>query len=569
MEAQSFSEKYDLEFRKFNNCSWGWPGKFGKFTSLSIDSTIQVNGKYPLKLSSSLKKYKSVKSDMYTTFSLMQIVVLPSYKKEANCIVSLRARMNISGNAFLVVRGFDQREQVLFEDSVSLNNGEWSENVLSFKLSSEKAIEININYYGNDQLEQDIWLDKISIKIAGKDIGKKSVFAIDKQIAEEVNESFKEEYIIPLSENDETLFSVFSGQDVEKQIVALGECTHGSYTIKQSIYSLIKSLIEKSNVRLVLFELPSDMLLKYDLYAQGFTSEDYINKIEQDARCFFHDYTLIVELLIWIRTYNQTHDHKVHFGGFDEMPISQFALHQYYSVLINKDAASSYLELIKGKKFDELLKQTRSDVHLKEKLGIESFEYLLFMLQKNIPREDSVIFDHDKKTRDFNMADRVKNTMRIFLKDGEKVLLHAHSGHLAKKTIIGNGWFPMGYFLNDWYKEKYFVVSFQVVEGVYTDNECDQTSDYSMVCPLPKPLPQSFESVSTKFGMDYFYYPSARIGRGIVLLNQMGRNSCNRRKEVFICLKEHFDGYVLIKESEPLKNVEDNPVSYMMRYVKQ
>ena len=69
------------------------------------------------------------------------------------------------------------------------------------------------------------------------------------------------------------------------------------------------------------------------------------------------------------------------------------------------------------------------------------------------------------------MAKIIQNTMDIFLEEDMKVVLHAHSSHLTCVPSLKDYPFVRmvtGCFIDKWYGKKYYSISFQVGEGVYT-----------------------------------------------------------------------------------------------------
>ena len=160
------------------------------------------------------------------------------------------------------------------------------------------------------------------------------------------------------------------------------------------------------------------------------------------------------------------------------------------------------------------------------------------------------------------MAENVRKAVDIFCADKEKAVLHMHSGHLSRISDVVE--FPfakisVGNWLSKWYGEMYFPISFQIGEGEYTDDEC-MGLGHKITTPLFKAMPQSFEGVALNTGYSYFYYPSKKIGRHIILANHILREGRYKEKDSFVCLKKHFDGCVFIRHSTPLNKV----VSYVL-----
>lgn len=59
------------------------------------------------------------------------------------------------------------------------------------------------------------------------------------------------------------------------------------------------------------------------------------------------------------------------------------------------------------------------------------------------------------------------------------------------------------------------------------------------------------------------------MGKEIIFFNQISRESLLKEKDKFGALRKHFDGYVYIRHSTPLKKVESYPHLYMGNYVRK
>lgn len=562
--SQTYDDKYDLSFKKYNKCRWGWQVD-EIATLISLDKDVSKKEKGHIKMSHRVAE-RINKTDTIMCFALSQCVPLPKYKKGETCTVSIYSKSWKMDNAFLVLTSFDEEENVFFNDSIKLDNTNWRDTSLTFQLLKEKVVRININYYGNDDPEQTIWLDKVSIKIENKDIAEYDACQLKEEIKADLCQSIDEKYIIPLSKNSDNSILPILLKVKDKKIIGLGECVHGSQPIKESIYQFIRVLVEKGSVRLLMVERPIDLLLKYDLFIQGYTPEEYITQIEEDLKCSFDDYKSFSELLIWLRKYNSFAKSKIHFVGVDLSPVPHIALYQYYMILLGEEASIPYLRLLKEKKYGELIDRTCGDISFLSKIDEMSFEFYIYFLKNCV--FDNPILERGS-IRDIKMAERVRKAVSIFCGEDEKAVLHMHSSHLSRvsslvkypfvQTVTGN-------LLNEWFGKMYFPISFQIGEGEYTEDECSVYGK-TISAPLFRSMPQSFEGVALNTKFEYFFYPSSNLGHNIILANRIGRMSRYKEKEQFFSLRKHFDAYVFIRYSTHLNNVELYPSFYMSSYL--
>ncbi len=565
--SQTFTEKYDLNFEDFNDCRWQWSvGKI--YTTLSIDSTISVEGKYPI--NASYRYYEDLK-DAKMKFALSRTIILPDYQQGENCAISINEKNTNIENLFFVVTSFDEDQNIVFEDSITLNNLDWDLKTISFNLTKERAVRINLNYYGDSKLTQGIWLDRVSIAIGGKDIGEQDINVISEKKETQLRESLDKRHLIPLSTSDDESFTPILEAIKDKKIIGLGECTHGSQEIKESAYQFIKVLIKESNVRLIAFERPMDMLSKYNLYIQGNTNEEYINKIEEELRCFFDNYESFIELLIWLRNYNQTEGSKVNFVGIDPITDPILSMSQYHLAVQNEDQAIPYLKVFQEEDYLGASAMAEVDDPFQKIIGEKCFRYYNYLLENCVPRSSIIGYVDNTFTRDLKMAENVRKAMNIFLQGNEKVIVFAHSGHLTTIPEIED--YPYtrikaGCYLRDWYGKSYFPISFQIGVGEYTEDECT-VFDPQTTNSLPKPIVQSFANAAMNTGSDYFYYPSVHLGKEIIAINNIPRENRYKSPERFASPHKLFDAYVFIRKSSPLKKIDEDPLGYTYDYIRK
>ncbi|MBN1767450.1 MAG: hypothetical protein JW842_02975, partial [Prolixibacteraceae bacterium] len=428
--SQTYGEKYDLEFKRFNTCTSGW-AEFQRGTALSFDSMMSLNGKIPIKIS-----YNTMDS-VPMKFNLNFVIPLPQYKRGEVCTVTVNQKSNLPGKAYFALSSIDENANIVFHDSVWLNNTQWESKLLSFKLNNEKGIRISINYRGNKDSLQSLWLDKVAISIGGKDIAQLDVNRVDKESALETSEVFNKEHIIPLSTENNNCFLPILEQLKDTRIIGLGECTHGSRETKAAFNEFVKSAIQNSKVRLVMIELPMNILIQYNLYIQGITYDNYITQVDRllsDARYFRYDTKMLAELLDWLRTYNSTSESKVYLCGFDVIHRSYaFSLTRYTGAFLgpkeffsklnapeptvvekNKETLKEKLnKLLWEHNYIELICMMENNTLAQKILGkknIEEYKYLVddYLGQQALGKD---IYE----AREFLMAKNIQRAIDLFL----------------------------------------------------------------------------------------------------------------------------------------------------------
>lgn len=234
----------------------------------------------------------------------------------------------------------------------------------------------------------------------------------------------------------------------EKEIIALGEVTHGTKEVYAYKDRLIRYLVSDLNYKDIVFEADNTGLEILD---------DYINgKI--DSAAMSPNYK---SLLKWLRAYNKTkiEQDKVHLYGLE---IREFnasidkALRLYKD--INQQDKETLVE-IKNTQFDKISKESLADFRMVcTRLPDNLHSKMLIQLIDNY---HNFIGRGKIGFRDKFMAENA-----IALKEStnnRKLIIWAHNGHVAKTSLYGKP--AMGEYLDKKYGDKYYVVATDINKG--------------------------------------------------------------------------------------------------------
>jgi erythromycin esterase-like protein len=557
--SQTISQKYDLNFSNIASCNPSWLG-FRRNCFFSIDSGNLRIGKPSFKLF-----YVQLVKGESMQVNLSRIIILPLdvYKRDEFSIIS---KDDVDRPFWFSVTGLDKNEQAIGSKLIKINSRSWKENTVKIKLRNVKAVRISISYIGDSSEKQDIWIDRILIRAGGKDITRSNYFSDTMADTLKIIKGIDKKHLIPLAiGNDSTLLSDVKNLK-KKRIIGIGECTHGSNTVRNANYQFIKNLIVSDHCRLVLLEMPIDRSLLLNLYIQGKLSPNYSKQIEGDIKCMYADYDLFMRFLDWLKGYNSHTLDKVYLYGIDNpSSFAKLYLFSFHLALQGKVKGQFYLKKVAEEKYDDMLTQARLDTSLRTSLGKQNFECYLSILKNEISlhRSDAEFVDD----RDSNMSIRVNDFINICVKTNEKAAILAHSGHL--QNLERPGLFlakeaPLGFYLRKKYGDQYFSISFQIGQGTFTQDECTGTKTITQT--LPSPPSFSFEYASLATGLPYFYYPARHLGNAILSTCFITRNSRYADLYKFNSLKKEFDAYVFIKESKPIEKIEYSISGYAIDY---
>lgn len=394
LQAQTFHEEFDLDFKKFNACKWEWASSL-KNSVLELDTT---DNQTLLKFSYTDKHV----IDTVMHFKLQQLIILPKGEHAASSLeINTQARVNAKNGVDLIIMAYDENEKIVCADSISSSNGNtWQ--TLSLKLPARKvrAIHVTITYNGNGNPSQLVALKRVNILADGRQLTGSANHARGEPLSNPINES----YIEPLSWADDQL--LLAGADLGKtKVFGLGESTHGSKNIKEARFAFLKQLISTHNCKLVLMELPYDVTLLLDAYVQGSISETAKPRIIENLDLTFSGAETLIPFLDWLRLYNADTELKVRVFGVDNASNffdSAYLLMDYHLEMLGPEYSIPYIELLLNKKRDELLNLAGNDDHFKNLLGSKNFDYYQFVLSDSVSKDNSSVY----KNREINMFNR-------------------------------------------------------------------------------------------------------------------------------------------------------------------
>jgi erythromycin esterase len=240
----------------------------------------------------------------------------------------------------------------------------------------------------------------------------------------------------------------------DKNIIGLGEATHGTHDFFKFKDRLIRFLVTNLNYKAIAFE--SDFLTVLNLNA-------YINgKI--DKMFFSGGFPVSMEtkeMLTWLKTYNQTKtaDEKVQIYGLETRAFNNITELLLDSLPNLTEANKRLLLKFKNTHFNQLTKKDVNELKLilpslyELAVGESSslHKFYVRLLEQEILQYYSVAFG----IRDNHMLENLswiyKNT------SNNKVIIWAHNGHLAKTNIFKQA--PLGKQVYQIYGDKYYVIA--------------------------------------------------------------------------------------------------------------
>jgi erythromycin esterase len=303
----------------------------------------------------------------------------------------------------------------------------------------------------------------------------------------------------------------------DKQIVALGESTHGTSEFVTFRHRMIQHMVQQLNFRVLSVETNFSTAQAINEYILGGTGTG-LDVVQSIKNSWVYDNQEFVQLIEWLRTYNsgQSAANKVTFYGFDNQACEPSAkrvqayISQYdpsYLSAFNttsKHFLNDFEEYFTKYSNEQLLKilptsvsdfrnqwNTISTYFQSNKAGLiaKSGEraYELTLRHWKIVQQsfNGFIYVEDElksfNYRDTTMADNV-DWIRKF-ENSKKMILWAHAGHSGNNNTTTT---QMGYHLKQRYQANYYTVGFFTNGGSVRVIDLDKKLGVTKIDPKPE-----------------------------------------------------------------------------------
>lgn len=531
-----------------HNLGFAWSGSFDDFVwnvhlmqcEFQQDSTLSVNGKFPLKLSQR-PDYIMPKIKPQLLFSALQFFRLGDGYD--NVSVTINCRSENLDSFWLKGVAVDEYDNVVSQDSTELSRDGWRTDTLDLFCKDAKYLILKLAAEGVEPFspqatkDQFVWLDRVELSADG---GRDVEFApipkgkIPRNSTTELEDAVQDTPI-----------------PFDKKIVALGETMHGNRTIAQTQFGLIKRMVEEGNCKLIIWEYPMPDALYWDLYINGTIPEERMYMMDEFALDF--DSGIFRGFIDWLREYNLSHSRKVKIvGNLNTNNISDCPLFYYLDVFYDEHSSDVLLPLMervaRGRDFDAVEYVEENEQAMREILGDDNYRDFLYVYSqsKMSPTTDGVEW---LNLRDYYMARISENYIDTYLADDESAVMIAHAEHVSKK-YAPSLWHShsMGQYLNERYGDDYYPVAITVGRGELLNHKVGDSTRLQRYT-LPLPVKSSLEDVClTKYDGN-MWIETSRLSEPVFAYRTIGNGFVSSSETTTGNLKERFDGVLFIEES--------------------
>lgn len=519
-----------------------------------LDQRFTINGINSLVLTGDSKFNIKKESSLFT---VVKKVVIPKFLKGKTISISTKVLNNSLGRLSLKAMRLDHEENFFDEKIIFVDqNTKLSELKITFPLRNVGMLNIAINFVGILDGEQSVIIEDLEIKIDGKSLRN----------------------IEPKAKNDQKYFASFTKDEIKaldtssllislgsehrllhSKIIGLGEAAHGSKSISELRYSFLKELIERNITDLILLEVPTDMGLILEAYAQGYLC-DTTSLVRQYSKILYQGESLIA-FLKWVRQHNLTTTSKVHVFGIDNNTNldNEIMLMDLHRELLGDVKALPYLRLLNKRDLNAAKELAIKDSILTKTYGQFFFKnYLLTLSERSVYSFDDIFIERDKM-----MFNRVLKIDSLFNQMDNSLVILTHSNHLRKKPVLDyDREIMLGGYLANYYKNQFYNLNFTFGSGQFLQDSSKNRAFWAVETLTELP-PESFEFFAFNSKNNFLFYATEDVESAIVPSLSIKRNTQYLNHFYITNPKKNFDGFIFLRNSKVRDDFEPNAFRYL------
>ena len=510
-------------------------------SQISIDTTIAKHGKASLKIASNRIGRDSIRR--YYPSGLATAHEIPiSIVKNKRCRISgyiktqdVRADSNTQRVGFFV-KMYNKNGENFYvhvsDSSTFRRTNDWQFHSVNFSVPDSAVMLLwGAAFIGSGT----VWYDNLTVTVDGKVLDDPEIAPPSPQETRWIQQNVKLLNSDGISQTNIALTTLKKESNTAK-IIALGEATHGTSEFFSMKHRLLEYLANETNVGVFAIEAYMPEAYKvndYVLHGKG-TPEDCVYGMQ----FWTWRNEEVVNLIKWMKEYNDNHAKKIRFWGFD-MQSSQQARENIRTFVSQTDSAflprynnlNNIIENIENTMNSGMLPDSLIQVAITQAketyqiLSERAKQYAQYAPTSEIQRiiQDCRIViqsltilrlsERESNTyRDSCMAENIR-WIASQTKPDERIVLWAHNGHIMKSPQT-EGITMMGEYLNKMFGKQYYTIGFSCGSGSYTAYNFD-SSKVVRTNRLTEPHTGTIES----------YFQSANISSGLFLTKNITKTS--------------------------------------------
>ena len=567
--SQDIKKRYNFGFETSQN-----DGESDNWQLVPDDAQISydTNDKVQVKraIVFTRKYYLTDSKDLIFNLCLYQKVLLPMPSNQIS--VSVFSKNIDHQYCWLKIAGFDKLGKIAVTDSISIISDNWKE--FTAKIAHKDIYLLSIEIRAKEQFEPfdrrkretKLWLDSVSVVCDGKNLI--SINAPSNEFSE--NEIANIKNNIPMNE-DMVLPENILNKIAEKKIIGFGETAHGSFETDKCKYNNIRRLISYHQCRLVLFEMPIDLVAQYNLYIHGYEIDSTYckfypgqTKIDTTYRKLSFLSAELERFVNWVKEFNAVHDDKVNIMGVDIHTIPESSnfmppeLNRYISSMkLRSNTVDSLVSLINSGHYRRVVPLQYAQNKEKQLTTLMGrFNYMVLLQTLKSITDSALIIPLFKSWsywpivhRDYILWQNAKQVLENFTDGKSPVVICAHYAHLDKiSSIHFNEVVTLGQYLTKAYGDSYCHIGILLGQGeAGTRNVQNKKLVYQ---GLQLPVKGSLEYLASLTNQECFY-KAGNINTKIPLMIRRSAGVSSVFQFIPAYFPGSMDGFIYIRNSTP------------------
>jgi len=542
IDLQDSSDKYNLLFNRpisvLNIDNWHPSGRLFRFYSDSLN-TIKKGSSIYLETSKSIP-------NIHAYGKLYQILTFP--KKTYKTKINIWSKNPSVNQAYVKLYLKSKLDQIVLKDSIKIEPAtNWRQYSSTINSSNGSSLYIELS------LDEDcrVWFDDLEVRFDGN-----TIYASNDGNTKEIIKDTSKIQMQPL-DLLEDIYSISKIKELsDKKIIGLGESLHGSHEMAVVRNQIIKYMVEKNNCKLIIFEGPDTYLAQLNKFIQSKTkSKDWFNIGDINNKAQYYYFTEeMTDLLLWLKNYNYSVKDKVVICGMDVSFQHQSNLNRYFERhWRNNQLCYKLIKILDNSEAFILLDQIENNKGKLMQID-DSLSYYDILNAAEGFKECSMVYNYsinNNYVRDSIMAQKIIKAINQNIKGDEKTIICGHLLHLNRIDEMNGIARSIGYWLDNQYKNEYFVLAF--LTGIGTYQAFQISSDIKNIGTLKFPPQNSIESFCLRLNSNIFYLPTNIIDENKQFLIRIIGGITENRQFYPGSVVKRFNALIFIKESTPIK----------------
>lgn len=507
-------------------------------------------------------------------------------KNGAEIKIIIKYKSNNCKRTWLTLSKIGECEKIIANDTIILPiKNEWFEITRKVKIKDALLLNVLLEAEGSHEKENKLWINKFGMYANGgrlrnevHTLNHNNTFSNDNfRIKTNTRKSGNNKENLSTKMHNKELKSESSALEklpiiklnnadcneipcMNSTILGIGETVHGSKTMGNVAFDMIKQRIKENNCKLVLHEFPLESSLFVNRYIKNdprFKLEDIEHYMEGSLSS-----ETTIDFIKWLKHYNTTHNNTVSLWGMDlesmkmagGIDLSEF-VETLFKEQRNAQIDSLVNRLLNGESSVSDQKELTESTGIVGKCLTEDEREIIkwCLLTNQTYKETYERLMH----RDIIMANTCNKLIERITKAGETTSIYGHFSHL--NYLVGGDMsrldnYAMGHYMRAQYAHNYQAIALCTYAGTTLNALNDKVIGVAKLVDAPA---GSIEHNLQTMAKGMLYLPTKYLDcTYVVKMRDLG-NSNNPQQFFYISPKARAEGILFVPYSVAIEKSED------------